>query len=32
LRPSSPYKNKGTDHKDLGADLDALHSAVAGVE
>jgi len=32
LRPSSPYKAKGTDGKDLGADLDAIQSATAGVE
>jgi hypothetical protein len=32
LQPSSPYKNKGTDGKDLGADIDAVNSAVAGVE
>jgi hypothetical protein len=32
LQPSSPYKGKGTDGKDLGADVDAIHSATAGVE
>jgi hypothetical protein len=32
LQPSSPYKGKGTDGKDLGADVDALRSATAGVE
>ncbi len=32
LQPSSPYKGKGTDGKDLGADLDAIHSATAGAE
>jgi hypothetical protein len=32
LQPSSPYKGKGTDGKDLGADLDAIQSATAGVE
>lgn len=32
LQPASPYKGKGTDGKDLGADLDAIHSATAGVE
>jgi hypothetical protein len=32
LQPSSPYKSKGTDGKDLGADIDAIHSATAGVE
>jgi hypothetical protein len=32
LQPSSPYKSQGTDGKDLGADVDAIASAVAGVE
>ena len=32
LQPSSPYKGKGTDGKDLGADIDAVNSATAGVE
>lgn len=32
LQPASPYKGKGTDGKDLGADVDAIHSAIAGVE
>src|ERR1017187_8167288 len=32
LRPSSPYKGKGTDGKDLGADVDAVISATAGVQ
>jgi hypothetical protein len=32
LQPSSPYKGKGTDGRDLGADLDAIHSASAGAE
>ena len=31
LQASSPYKNKGTDGKDLGADIDAVNSAIAGV-
>jgi hypothetical protein len=31
LLTSSPYENKGTDGKDLGADIDALMNAVAGV-
>src|SRR5437867_707725 len=31
LAPSSPYKNGGTDGKDLGADVDALAAATAGV-
>src|ERR1017187_2872582 len=32
LHPSSPYKGKGTDGKDLGADVDAVISATAGVQ
>jgi hypothetical protein len=32
LQASSPYKALGTDGKDLGADIDALESATAGVE
>jgi hypothetical protein len=32
LQPSSPHKGRGTDGKDLGADIDALHSAIDGVE
>ena len=32
LQLSSPYKGKGTDGKDLGADVDAVNSATAGVE
>jgi hypothetical protein len=32
LQPSSPYKGKGTDGKDLGADVDAVDSAIAGVQ
>ncbi len=32
LQSSSPYKNLGTDGKDLGADIDALSSEIAGVE
>jgi hypothetical protein len=32
LQPSSPHKGKGTDGKDLGADIDAIRSATAGVE
>jgi hypothetical protein len=31
LLDSSPYENKGTDGKDLGADIDGLMNAVAGV-
>jgi hypothetical protein len=29
LLASSPYKNAGTDHKDLGADINALEAATA---
>jgi hypothetical protein len=32
LRPDSPYKKSGTDGKDPGADIDAIRSAIAGVE
>jgi hypothetical protein len=32
LQASSPYKGAGTDGKDLGADVDAVDSAIAGVE
>jgi hypothetical protein len=32
LLSSSPYKGLGTDGKDLGADVDAVNSAVAGVQ
>ena len=32
LQLGSPYKGKATDGKDLGADIDAIHSATAGVE
>ena len=32
LQASSPFKGKGTDGKDLGADMDAINSAIAGVE
>src|ERR1039457_1760683 len=32
LQSSSAYKSKGTDGKDLGADVDAIDSAIAGVE
>ena len=31
LQSSSPYKNAGTDGKDLGADVDAVLTAIAGV-
>lgn len=31
LLPSSPYKHAGTDGKDLGADIGAIHSEIAGV-
>lgn len=30
LSASSPYKNAGTDGKDLGADIDAIEAAIAG--
>jgi uncharacterized repeat protein (TIGR01451 family) len=29
LQPTSPYKNAGTDGKDLGADIDAIQAAIA---
>jgi len=32
LQSSSPYKGKGTDGKDLGADVDRIRSATAGAE
>lgn len=32
LLPSSPYRNKGTDGKDLGADIVGLNQALADVE
>jgi hypothetical protein len=32
LQSSSHYKGKGTDGKDLGADVDAIQSATAGVQ
>jgi hypothetical protein len=32
LQASSPYKGAGTDGKDLGADIDGLDTAIAGVE
>ena len=32
LKPGSPYKNKGTDGKDLGADVAGLNAALAGVD
>ncbi len=32
LQPGSPYKNMGTDGKDLGADVAGLDAALAGVE
>jgi hypothetical protein len=31
LKPTSPYKNAGTDGKDLGADMAGLDTATAGV-
>ena len=32
LLPTSPYKNAGTDGKDLGADIDGVLTATAGVQ
>ena len=32
LQSSSPYKNAGTDGKDLGADIDTLESTIEGVQ
>jgi hypothetical protein len=32
LQSSSPYKGRGTDNKDLGADINALEAAIAGVK
>jgi hypothetical protein len=32
LQPSSPYKNAGSDGKDLGADIEGLLNAIAGVD
>jgi hypothetical protein len=32
LQSNSPYKNKGTDGKDLGADVVGLNAALANVE
>jgi hypothetical protein len=32
LEPNSPYKNKGTDGKDIGADIVGLNAALANVE
>jgi len=32
LLPNSPYKNAGTDGRDLGADIAGLEAALAGVE
>jgi hypothetical protein len=32
LQPSSPYKNAGTDGRDLGVDIGGLEAALAGVE
>jgi hypothetical protein len=31
LRPNSPFKAKGSDGKDLGADVDGIMTAIAGV-
>ncbi|MFY9906936.1 MAG: hypothetical protein WAK62_17405, partial [Terriglobales bacterium] len=32
LQSSSPYKNKGTDGKDLGADIAGLNEMLANVQ
>jgi hypothetical protein len=32
LYPTSPYKNRGTDGRDLGADIVGLNEALKGVE
>ena len=32
LQASSPYKNRGTDGKDLSADIVGLNQVLAGVE
>jgi hypothetical protein len=32
LQPSSPYKGKGSDGKDLGADVSAVNAAIAGAK
>ena len=32
LQHNSPYKNAGTDGRDLGADIDGLNAALAGVQ
>ncbi|MGH9513955.1 MAG: hypothetical protein ACRD2U_17655 [Terriglobales bacterium] len=32
LLPSSPYKNKGTDGKDIGADINSIQLATAGAD
>lgn len=32
LQPSSPFKRKGTDGKDVGADIDEIRSATAGAD
>jgi hypothetical protein len=32
LQPNSPYKNAGTDGRDLGADIAGLEAALAGVD
>ena len=32
LQPGSPFKNAGTDGRDLGADIVGLQAAVAGVK
>jgi hypothetical protein len=32
LQSDSPYKNAGTDGRDLGADIEGLDAALAGVD
>jgi hypothetical protein len=32
LQPTSPFKNRGTDGRDLGADIVGLNEALKGVE
>jgi len=32
LAPQSPYRQAATDGKDLGADIDAVNAAIAGVK
>ena len=32
LLPSSPYKSAGSDGMDLGANIDAINQAIAGID